>query len=69
MEKVKSIDYNWTENTVSTAIVGRNGVLLIEEFLTPKWGNLTSYLVHLKDRSSFRIFNPNLVEYFPYEER
>ena len=67
MERIKSIEYNWTEESSSAAIVGHNNVILIEEFLAPKWGNLTSYLVHLKDKSSFRVFNPNLVEYFPYE--
>ena len=75
MEKVKSVVFNWKpiKDTVyakdyDKAEVGVKDVVFIEEFLAPEWGNLTSYKVHLKDKSSSRIFSPNLVQYFPYLE-
>lgn len=71
---IKSVTYNWYQvgsvqdrdgcgEDWSRATVGEKGVILIEEFLAPEWGNLTSYRVHRDDGSSFRIFNPNFVEY------
>lgn len=48
--------------------VGVRDVAEIEEFLAPKWGNLTSYVVHFDGGKAVRIFNPNYVEYFPFEE-
>lgn len=76
MEKIKSVSYNWRQvgstqdrdgagEDWDRFTVGERGVILIEEFLSQ--GN-TNYLVHLENKSSFRIFNPNFVEYFPYEE-
>ena len=75
MEKVKRVQFNWRQvgsvqdrdgcgEDYDKVEVGNKDVILIEEFLSPEWGNLTSYRVHVKDGSSFRIFNPNFVEYF-----
>ena len=79
MEKIKSVSYNWRQvgstqdrdgagEDWDRFTVGERGVILIEEFLSQGSGDLTNYLVHIEDKSSFRIFNPNFVEYFPYEE-
>lgn len=79
MEKVKSVVFNWRQvgsvqdrngagEDYDKVEIGVKDVVFIEEFLAPEWGNLTSYKVHLKDKSSFRVFNPNLVQYFPYLE-
>lgn len=71
---IKSITYNWRQvgsvqdrdgsgEDYDRFTIGVRGVILIEEFLAPKWGNLTNYRVHIEDGTSFRIFNPTFVEY------
>ena len=78
MEKVKELYFNWRQvgsvqdrdgagEDWNRYIVGEKGVVLIEEFLSQGSGDLTNYLVHLEDKSSVRIFNPNQVVYFPFE--
>lgn len=78
MEKIKKLYYNYHQagsvhdkdgagENWSRYIVGENDVVLIWEFLLKEVGSLTSYLVHFKDGSSIRIFNPNQVVYFPYK--
>lgn len=75
MERVKELYFNWRQvgsvqdrdgagEDWNRYIVGEKGVVLIEEFLSQ---GSTNYLVHLEDKSSVRIFNPNQVVYFPYE--
>ena len=76
MEKIKSVSYNWRQvgstqdrdgagEDWDRFTVGERGVILIEEFLSQ---GSTNYLVHIEDKCSFRVFNPNFIEYFPYEE-
>ena len=77
--KIKQIHFNWRQvgstqdrdgagEDYEKYEVGIRNVIEIEEFLAPKWGNLTSYVVHFEDGRAVRVFNPNYVEYFPFEE-
>jgi len=79
MERVRLILFNWKQvgsvqdrdgarEDYDRYEVGVRDVIEIEEFLAPKYGNLTSYAVHFGGGKSVRIFNPNYVEYFPFEE-
>ncbi len=77
MRKVKSVKYNWRAvgSTVDRegagedwerVIVGEGGCTEIiednsDDYPTP------NYLALHEDGSALRIFNPNLVEYFPEE--
>jgi len=73
-QTVKRLQFNWhQEGSISdngcrenyhSFQVGSNGVTLIEEFeptATTGW----NYLIHKKDGTLLRVFNPNVVEYLP----
>lgn len=72
---IKTVTYNWRQvgsvqdrdgagEDYDKATVGVRGVILIEEFLSPVF----NYRVHIDDGTSFRIFNPNFVEYTSGED-
>ncbi len=76
MSKVKSVTYNWHQagsvqdrdgacENWERCKVGEKGVKYIEENEPHNGMQLWNYVVRLEDGSSFRIFNPNFVEYFP----
>ena len=75
MKKVKSVKYNWRQ--VGSTIdrdgaaddwerftVGENGVKHIEENEPHNGMQLWNYVVKLESGTTYRIFNPNFVEYF-----
>jgi hypothetical protein len=75
MKKVKSVNYNWHQvgSTIerdgagedyNRFTVGEKGVKSIEEN-QPHYGmELWNYVVELENGTTYRIFNPNFVEYF-----
>ena len=75
MNQVKSLKYNWRQagSTVDrdgagedydAFTVGLNGVLSIEENAPCNGMELWNYVVNLENGTTYRIFNPNFVEYF-----
>lgn len=73
--KVKSVNYNWRQagSTVdrdgagedyNRFVVGEKGVTSIDENEPHNGMQLWNYVVHLQDGTTYRIFNPNFVEYF-----
>lgn len=78
MRKVKSVTYNWHQNGSTTdrdgagedwyrVTVGKLGCKEISEDCSDHDTVSHSYFVTNEDGSALRIFNPNLVEYFPEE--
>jgi hypothetical protein len=76
MRKVKLVEFNWHQvgstsdrdgagEDFHRVVVGINGVISIEEENHIKGVDCLNYLVEKEDGVSFRIFNPNFVEYFP----
>jgi hypothetical protein len=75
MKKVKSVKYNWRQvgSTVECDgagddwerfTVGENGVTSIQENEPHNGMQLWNYVVELENGTTYRIFNPNFVEYF-----
>lgn len=75
MKTVKSVKYNWRQigSTIDRDgagddwerfTVGEKGVVSIKENEPHNGMQLWNYLVTLEDGTSYRIFNPNFVEYF-----
>ena len=73
--KVKSVKYNWKQvgSTVDRDgagddwerfTVGENGVTLIEENEPEGGMELWNYVISINNVVTYRIFNPNFVEYF-----
>jgi hypothetical protein len=76
MKKVKLVQYNWHQVGSTSDIdgagenyekveLGKNGVLSITEENHIYGVDCLNYLIEKEDGFSFRILNPNLVEYFP----
>lgn len=67
MKKVKSLQYNWQQNRDGQGwerfTVGENGVESIIEHEPKNGMELWNYEVVLESGTSYRIFNPNFVEY------
>lgn len=67
MKKVKSLKYNWHQDVAGQAwerfTVGVNGVESIIEHEPIDGFGLWNYEVELENGTSYRIFNPNFVEY------
>ena len=67
MKKVKSLKYNWHQDVAGQAwerfTVGENGVESIIENAPHNGMELWNYEVVLENGTSYRIFNPNFVEY------
>jgi len=75
MRQVKSVMYNWRQagsvvdrdgagEDFDRVTVGEKGVKSIEENEPHNGNQLWNYVVELENRGSYRIFNPNFVEYF-----
>jgi len=75
MKKVKSVLFNWMQvgstfdrdgagEDFSRFTVGENGVKSIEENEPRNGMQLWNYVVELENGTTYRIFNPNFVEYF-----
>jgi len=75
MKKVKSVMYNWRQagSTIDRDgagedwerfVVGEKGVKYIEENEPQGGMELWNYVVLLENGTTYRIFNPNFVEYF-----
>jgi len=71
MEKVKSVTYNWHQagsvndrDSAGRFTVGEKGVNFIIEN-SPKNGmELWNYEIYVDHKYTYRVFNPNFVEYF-----
>lgn len=77
--KVKKLKYNW--RAVGSTIdrdgagedydwfeIGVNDVIAIDEEKPNCQNEFWSYVIHFKDWSARRVFNPNYVEYFSSKE-
>ena len=73
--KVKSIKYNWHQvgsvqdrdgigENWERFTVGEKGVKSIKENEPHNGMQVWNYVVELEDKTKFRIFKPNIVEYF-----
>ena len=75
MKKVKLVSFNWRQ--VGSTIdrdgagedyeryeIGKNGVKSITENQPRNGMELWNYEIEMEDGRSFRVFNPNFVEYF-----
>ena len=78
MKRVKALHYNWRQvgsivdrdgagDDSEKFTVGKNGVKSIEENEPHNGMQLWNYVIHLENGTIYRIFNPNVVEYFPDE--
>lgn len=77
MKKVKQIRFNWhaVGSTIDRDGAGEDwhayqvgeGVVSIEENEPHNGNQLWNYVVEMENGCSFRVFNPNFVEYFPAE--
>jgi hypothetical protein len=74
MTTVKSIDFNWHQagnlhsdigDNYSRYTVGISGVISIVENEPCNGMQLWNYVILLDDGRSYRVFNPNFVEYYP----
>jgi hypothetical protein len=75
MEKVKSVTYNWHQpgsvndrdgagDNWERFTVGEKGVNFIRENIPKNSTELWNYEIYVDHKYTYRIFNPNFVEYF-----